>query len=104
MRCWTADEEKALVEAMKDLVVRGYKADNGFKSGYQNLLEQAMMQAFPSTTLKAEPRINSRIITDSNARNMRFKTWPLYGDWVEIFGKNRATGEGAKGYIVVWKM
>ncbi|KAG8380356.1 hypothetical protein BUALT_Bualt06G0007000 [Buddleja alternifolia] len=60
-RCWTADEEKALAEAMKDLVLRVYKADNGFKSGYQNLLEQAMMQAFPGTTLKAEPHINSRI-------------------------------------------
>ncbi|KAG8371491.1 hypothetical protein BUALT_Bualt13G0093200 [Buddleja alternifolia] len=58
-RCWIADEEKALAEDMKDLVVRGYKADNGFKSGYQNLLEQAMMQAFPGTTLKAEPHINS---------------------------------------------
>ncbi|KAG8390521.1 hypothetical protein BUALT_Bualt01G0092000 [Buddleja alternifolia] len=141
-RCWTAAEEKALAEAMKDLVVRGYKADNGFKSGYQNLLEQAMMQAFPGTTFKAEPHINSRITvwrknygsistmltrsgfgfnsttnmitvesqevwdnyvkTDSNARNMRFKTWPLYGDWVEIFGKDSSTGECAEGFVDVF--
>ncbi|KAG8391582.1 hypothetical protein BUALT_Bualt01G0202500 [Buddleja alternifolia] len=140
-RCWTVEEEKALANAMKDLVVRGYKADNGFKSGYQNLLEQAMMQAFPGTTLKVEPHINSRITvwrknyasistmltrsgfgfnsttnmitvesqevwdnyitTDSNARNMRFKTWPLFGDWVDIFGKDRETGEGAEGFADV---
>ncbi|CAA0815459.1 Unknown protein [Striga hermonthica] len=31
-------------------------------------------------------------------RTMRLKSWPLYGDWVEIFGKDRATGEGAKSF------
>ncbi|KAG8375966.1 hypothetical protein BUALT_Bualt09G0014100 [Buddleja alternifolia] len=140
-RCWTPEEEKALANAMRDLVVKGYKADNGFKSGYQNLLEQAMMQAFPGTTIRAEPHINSRITvwrknygsistmlsrsgfgfnsttnmitvnsqevwdnyikTDSNARTMRFKSWPLYDDWVEIFGKDRATGEAVEGFADV---
>ncbi|KAG8370403.1 hypothetical protein BUALT_Bualt14G0113300 [Buddleja alternifolia] len=31
------------------------------------------------------------LLTDRNARNMRYKTWPFYKDWVEIFGKDRAT-------------
>ncbi|KAG8387484.1 hypothetical protein BUALT_Bualt02G0026000 [Buddleja alternifolia] len=137
-RCWTFGEEKALAKALKDLLVRGYKADNGFKSGYQNLLEKAMVQAFPGTSIKAEPHINSRIHvwrknyatistmlnrsgfgwndatnmivvdseaiwnnfvkTDSNARTMRFKSWPLYKDWVEIFEKDRATGEEVEGF------
>ncbi|KAG8371718.1 hypothetical protein BUALT_Bualt13G0117300 [Buddleja alternifolia] len=119
-------------------VSNGYKADNGFKSGYQNLLEQAMIQAFPGTNITAELHINSRITvwrknygtistmqsrsgfgwndatnmitvdseeawnnyvkTDSNAKNMRYKTWLLYKDWVEIFGKDRATGECAEGF------
>ncbi|KAG8390739.1 hypothetical protein BUALT_Bualt01G0114900 [Buddleja alternifolia] len=140
-RCWTPDEEKVLANALRDLLVRGYKADNGFKSGYQMLLEQAMVQAFPGTNIRADPHINSRITvwrknyatistlqsrsgfgwndatnmitvesedawnnfvkTDSNARNMRYKTWPLYKDWVEIFGKDRATGEGAEGFADV---
>ncbi|KAG8390995.1 hypothetical protein BUALT_Bualt01G0142000 [Buddleja alternifolia] len=60
-RCWTSDEVKVLANALKDLLVRGYKADNGFKSGYQMLLEQAMIQAFPGTNIRAEPHINSRI-------------------------------------------
>ncbi|KAG8380355.1 hypothetical protein BUALT_Bualt06G0006900 [Buddleja alternifolia] len=33
---------------------------------------------------------------------MRFKTWPLYGNWVEIFGKDRATGECAEGFVDVF--
>ncbi|KAG8377842.1 hypothetical protein BUALT_Bualt08G0075600 [Buddleja alternifolia] len=137
-RCWTPKEEKVLANALKELPVRGYKADNGFKSGYQNLLEQAMIQAFPGINIRAEPHINSPITvwrknygtistmqsrsgfgwndvtnmiivdseeacnnfvkTDSNARNMRYKTRPLYKDWVEIFGKDRAMGECAEGF------
>ncbi|KAG8386517.1 hypothetical protein BUALT_Bualt03G0156700 [Buddleja alternifolia] len=91
-------KKRFLANALKDLLVRGYKADNGFKSGYQMLLEQAMIQAFSGTNIRAEPHINSRITTDSNARNMRFKMWPLYKDWVEIFGKDRATGEGVESF------
>ncbi|GFP96662.1 hypothetical protein PHJA_001810300 [Phtheirospermum japonicum] len=29
---------------------------------------------------------------------MRFKSWPLYGDWCDIFGKDRATGENAQRF------
>ncbi|KAK6161405.1 hypothetical protein DH2020_004786 [Rehmannia glutinosa] len=35
---------------------------------------------------------------DANARLMRFKSWPFYNDWVNIFGKDRATGEYAEGF------
>ncbi|CAA0840456.1 Unknown protein [Striga hermonthica] len=29
---------------------------------------------------------------------MRYKSWPYYADWVEVFGKDRATGQGAMGF------
>ncbi|GFP87212.1 hypothetical protein PHJA_000864900 [Phtheirospermum japonicum] len=32
---------------------------------------------------------------------MRFKSWPLYGDWCEIFGKDRATSENTQGFADV---
>ncbi|KAG8364693.1 hypothetical protein BUALT_Bualt18G0025000 [Buddleja alternifolia] len=48
-------------DTLAHLVVRGYKCDNGFRTGYQGLLEQAMIAAFSSTDLRAEPHINSRI-------------------------------------------
>ncbi|KAG8388325.1 hypothetical protein BUALT_Bualt02G0113800 [Buddleja alternifolia] len=60
-RTWTMQEEVELASALTDLVVRGYKCDNGFRTGYQSLLEQAMIAAFPSTDLRVEPHINSRI-------------------------------------------
>ncbi|KAG8386823.1 hypothetical protein BUALT_Bualt03G0189000 [Buddleja alternifolia] len=107
-RCWTPDDEKVLANALKDLPVRGYKANNGFKSGYQMLLEQAMSRSgfglndtTNMITVENEDSWNNFVKTDSNARNMRYETWPLYEDWVEIFGKDRATGEGVEGFADV---
>ncbi|KAG8368383.1 hypothetical protein BUALT_Bualt15G0039800 [Buddleja alternifolia] len=137
-RSWSLHEELVLISALKELVVSGWKCDNGFRTGYQNLLEKSMLQAIPGTDLRAEPHINSRIHvwkknhssiatmltrsgfgwndtsntiivdsdqvwdnfvkTDSNARTMRHKSWPLYKDWCEVFGKDRATGENAEAF------
>ncbi|KAL8523446.1 hypothetical protein ACS0TY_013414 [Phlomoides rotata] len=60
-RVWTYEEEKELVCALKELVVRGLKCDNGFKSGYLNLLENTIASKFPGTDLKGDPHINSKI-------------------------------------------
>ncbi|CAK9172073.1 unnamed protein product, partial [Ilex paraguariensis] len=34
---------------------------------------------------------------NKNAKRMRGRSWPLYDDWVLIFGKDRTTGEFAQG-------
>lgn len=39
---------------------------------------------------------DAAIKKDKNARLMRYKSWPYYHDWCEIFGKDRATGEQAE--------
>ncbi|KAG8372410.1 hypothetical protein BUALT_Bualt12G0063300 [Buddleja alternifolia] len=36
---------------------------------------------------------------DPNARLMRYKSWPFYRDWCEVFGKDRAPGQGAKDIV-----
>ncbi|KAG8380749.1 hypothetical protein BUALT_Bualt06G0048400 [Buddleja alternifolia] len=97
-RLWSVQEERALACALKELVVQGYKSDNGFKTGNQIVFEQLMRQAMSGTNLQADPHINSRIQTDSNTCTMRHKTWPLYKEWIEIFGKDRATGAHAEGF------
>ncbi|KAG8374528.1 hypothetical protein BUALT_Bualt10G0004300 [Buddleja alternifolia] len=33
---------------------------------------------------------------DPNVQLMRYKTWPHYPKWIDIFGKDRATGEVAE--------
>ncbi|KAG8373656.1 hypothetical protein BUALT_Bualt11G0046900 [Buddleja alternifolia] len=52
-------------------------------------------------TVNSQEVWDNYIKTDSNARTMRFKSWPLYDDWVEIFGKDRATGEAVEGFADV---
>ncbi|KAG5629675.1 hypothetical protein H5410_001392 [Solanum commersonii] len=37
------------------------------------------------------------IKADPNAKNLHKKKWPMFVDWEEIFGKDRATGEFAEG-------
>ncbi|KAL0327810.1 UNVERIFIED_CONTAM: hypothetical protein Sangu_1859000 [Sesamum angustifolium] len=60
-RTWTIMEEEALINAMKSLVVGGWKCDNGFMNGYLSQLEAHMQRAFPHSNIKAEPHITSKL-------------------------------------------
>ncbi|KAL0284840.1 UNVERIFIED_CONTAM: hypothetical protein Scaly_2837100 [Sesamum calycinum] len=60
-RTWTIMEEEALVNAMKSLVVGGWKCDNGFRNGYLSQLEAHMQRAFPHSNIKAEPHITYKL-------------------------------------------
>ncbi|KAL8481047.1 hypothetical protein ACS0TY_027544 [Phlomoides rotata] len=135
-RIWTTREENVLLAALKDLVAKGKKTDNGFRMGYLNKLEDALRKAFPGCDLQATPHITSKITTwrkhyfaivstklqvtgvgfnttscqleytddqwdsilkkDPTLRGMRHKEWHYFVDWIDIFGKDRATGEAAR--------
>ncbi|KAL8526430.1 hypothetical protein ACS0TY_015578 [Phlomoides rotata] len=58
---WTPVEEGVLIELMKELVTKGWKTENGFKSGYLLKLEFEMLKKIPGTDLRANPHITSRI-------------------------------------------
>ncbi|KZV46920.1 hypothetical protein F511_06162 [Dorcoceras hygrometricum] len=60
-RTWSAHEEQVLVTALKDVITKGWKSENGFKVGYLNLLETAMHAAIPGCTLRGNPHINSKV-------------------------------------------
>ncbi|KZV28056.1 hypothetical protein F511_33109 [Dorcoceras hygrometricum] len=60
-RTWSAREEDVLITALKDVITKGWKSENGFKSGYLNLLESAMQAAIPGCTLRGNPHINSKV-------------------------------------------
>ncbi|KAL1549473.1 hypothetical protein AAHA92_17575 [Salvia divinorum] len=131
-RMWSDREEEILASALMELVVRGWKSDNGFRAGYLTQLEQSLRMEFPSTDIKGTPHITSKISAwkksynslqailsrsgigfnvhgnhkidcedeqweqivhmDSNAKFMRYKSWPFWEQWKTIFGKDRATG------------
>ncbi|KAL8489678.1 hypothetical protein ACS0TY_025541 [Phlomoides rotata] len=58
---WTFVEECELMNALKELVSKGHKCDNEFRSGYLLLLENMLGIKFPGSDLKGEPHINSKI-------------------------------------------
>ncbi|XP_057770359.1 uncharacterized protein LOC130990160 [Salvia miltiorrhiza] len=60
-RSWSTKEEEILLASLKELVVLGWKADNGFKAGYLHKLEEAMRKEFPDTDIKGMPHINSKL-------------------------------------------
>ncbi|PIN17282.1 hypothetical protein CDL12_10055 [Handroanthus impetiginosus] len=60
-RSWSITEEEVLIAALKDIVSKGWKCENGFRTGYLKLLEQAMVKAFPRIDIRAEPHINSKL-------------------------------------------
>lgn len=60
-KTWTTQEEQQLILELKEAISRGWKSDNGFKTGYLGVLEQHMAQHFPNTDIKADPHISSKI-------------------------------------------
>ncbi|XP_073017154.1 uncharacterized protein [Primulina eburnea] len=139
-RTWTAPEEEVLILALKDIITKGYKTENGFRNGYLPLLESALQNAFKDSDLRGHPHITSKIHVwkkhygclttllaksgigwnetenmidatneawdailkvDNSARVMRYKRWPHYKDWCEIFGYDRATGDRVETFSAV---
>lgn len=55
------EEEQQLLLGLKKAVSKGWKFENGFKTGYLGVLEQHVAQHFPNTDIKADPHIASKI-------------------------------------------
>lgn len=60
-KVWTTQEELELIVGLKELVARGWKCDNGFKTGYLVALEQHLRSRIPETDIKSDPHIHSKI-------------------------------------------
>ncbi|XP_039129055.1 uncharacterized protein LOC120265240 [Dioscorea cayenensis subsp. rotundata] len=61
-RYWTAEEDKALIDALVELSVNPiWRAENGFRGGYLLQLEKMIKDKIPQTMLKAVPNIESRV-------------------------------------------
>ncbi|KAH0726764.1 hypothetical protein KY284_002629 [Solanum tuberosum] len=60
-------------------------------------LEHYMNARHPNCGLKSLPHV------DPYVKSMNLKKWSLFADWEKIFGKDRATGEFAKGQKILLK-
>ncbi|KAL8463053.1 hypothetical protein ACS0TY_033894 [Phlomoides rotata] len=61
-RYWTKIEEDALIQCLISIVNDNWKADNGFKGGFQREREKGMRKILPGTDIVANPHINSKIL------------------------------------------
>ncbi|KAI8574108.1 hypothetical protein RHMOL_Rhmol01G0328800 [Rhododendron molle] len=93
-RLWTFAEEEALLAAMMECICDKYRAHNGFKPGYFNEVEKELKKRLPGTTLKAQPNIESK--SNTKAKGLNGKSFPMYESWQFLFGKDRATREMAE--------
>lgn len=51
-RSWSEREEEALIQALKEASVEGWKSGNGFRAGYLGFLENRMKATCPNQTYK----------------------------------------------------
>ncbi|GJT57963.1 hypothetical protein Tco_0993017 [Tanacetum coccineum] len=63
-RTWTAEEDQKLIEALMVLHASGkYGAENGFKPGYNQAVQNLLDISIPNSGLKADPHIKSKLKT-----------------------------------------
>ncbi|KAL8519950.1 hypothetical protein ACS0TY_010762 [Phlomoides rotata] len=113
-KVWTFPEKCELMHGLKDLVVKGNKCDNGFRSGYLLILENWLTAKFLGTDLKgiygvglnsttyhvdALPEVwDAQIRVDPFTKSLKKKAFPFYALWGKIFGNDRATGQDSQLY------
>ncbi|KAL2248271.1 UNVERIFIED_CONTAM: hypothetical protein Sindi_2679400 [Sesamum indicum] len=82
-RMWTIMEEECLVAALRNLVVIGWKCDNGFQTGYLGQLESYIAKHFPQANIKVNPHIISKLHewkkTILDPHHYAYKVWLWLG-------------------------
>ncbi|KAL0360950.1 UNVERIFIED_CONTAM: hypothetical protein Sradi_3779500 [Sesamum radiatum] len=90
-RVWSVREEEGLIVALKDVVKQGWKCENDFRTRYLGVLEQEMKKLFPSSDIKADPHIQSKI-----------HLWKMtYGSLVSVLGRSGFGWNEATNMVVV---
>ncbi|KAI8543083.1 hypothetical protein RHMOL_Rhmol08G0190600 [Rhododendron molle] len=88
-KTWKQGEEDTLLKVMINEVCEKWKwhAENGFRPGFFTHCKVELAKVLQDANIKAQPK---------KAKGMNMKPFPIFDDWVVLFGKDRATGEGAK--------
>ncbi|KAL0421085.1 UNVERIFIED_CONTAM: hypothetical protein Slati_3131400 [Sesamum latifolium] len=78
-RTWSQREEEALVNALRTICATGWRCENGFRAGGM-------------VTVDSQDVWEKYCKVDPTAQTMRYKSWPFFPAWREIFGRDRADG------------
>ncbi|GER50751.1 elongation factor G [Striga asiatica] len=102
-RVWTRDEESALIQAQPHISskITVWKKNYGLILGMLGTSGFEWCEMENMIVVKEDVVWQSNIKANPRVKGMHYKSWPFYGDWVKIFGKDRATGEGAQGFTDV---
>ncbi|KAL8513682.1 hypothetical protein ACS0TY_012975 [Phlomoides rotata] len=95
---WSYAEECELMLSLNDLVLRGHKCDNGFRSDACLGISGVGLN---STTFHVDalPEVwEAQIKVDGFTKSLMNKAFPFYSQWVEIFGNDRANGQDSQLY------
>ncbi|XP_075094813.1 uncharacterized protein LOC107830513 [Nicotiana tabacum] len=84
-----------------DYVRSGWSVSQAFNECLRVVLRLApLLLVNPKPVLEDEIEDQWRWFKmDPKAKSMKTKKWPMFEDWEEIFGKDRATGEFAEGLL-----
>ncbi|KAL8501368.1 hypothetical protein ACS0TY_020783 [Phlomoides rotata] len=91
-RSCTRAEEDALIQCLLGIMNDGWKADNGFKTGKSGIgwnSTSNTLNIIDETVWDAQRKANSGV------KSLRYKSFLYYDSWLDIFRKDRATGEHA---------
>ncbi|KAL8498274.1 hypothetical protein ACS0TY_021556 [Phlomoides rotata] len=116
-RAWSQHEEKVFIVALKDLVAKGQKADNGFRTGYLNKLEDALSVRILTAIMEKIKKRRTQNLFTQFVKNDYVWGDRLIGNpehhvkdhhvaktllvncvdkKIDVFGKDRAIGESAE--------
>ncbi|KAG8377625.1 hypothetical protein BUALT_Bualt08G0052500 [Buddleja alternifolia] len=90
-RSWSQREEEVLISAFKDIIAQGWKADNGFKTGYLQELEHYMKKNCGS--------LSSMLSKSGIGWNDTTKMVEANDDAWDGYVKDRATGEQDEDFV-----
>ncbi|KAL0361512.1 UNVERIFIED_CONTAM: hypothetical protein Sradi_3835700 [Sesamum radiatum] len=98
-RTWSVKEEEAFVNGLKSLVVSGWKCDNGFRNGLVSMMSKSRFgwdDEKNMITVEENSIWDDYVKVDPSAKTLRYKSFPFFPAWREIFDKDHAFGDGAK--------
>ncbi|KAL0448546.1 UNVERIFIED_CONTAM: hypothetical protein Slati_1411000 [Sesamum latifolium] len=105
-RTWTQREEELENYMLKHFPFCDLKADphiqsklHVWKKNYSSLASMMTRSGFGWNDARNMVTVEDNCVWEEYVKAMRYKAWPFFPVWRELFGKDRATGEHAEDVV-----